>query len=597
MLTLLVVSAGFIWTMGDRGASLGQMLQSLQELKFESLGLGAIAGVLLPLAALLKTIQAFGLSPVSLMNTMTEGMRRGTLAANPGARYQFAQEFADVTRALGDRKMVVFIDDLDRCQPDHVVEVLEVINYLMTSGRCFVILGMDPSYVETCVGLRFEELAEATAGNGNGDNNKVEDRQSFACHYMEKLVNLRVRVPSLDDDKSKRLLAPRSQEEHPPGFWPVVADSLREQGPRVLGIGLFVALVTASWLAGDRLHLWIHLPVPDEGPGELHTTLNSITFLDDQRGFAVGEKGAILLTVDGGKTWRANTGEQVKAPGEEGDGTDAGPVAKTPGGERKPAPPPETPAGAYFEPGQTNAAHWPQVTFPVLAALALLVGLVFVLQRPFVTEKDSPMFLRALEIWYPWIALRRQTPRLLKRFLNEVRYLAMQYRAPLPEITLWERATAMVKRWRGISVQATPATADTGLNEAKIVALSAIYQINSSWVENEATFQEIVAGRNLQELLKEDFPELLGNITGEEHLENLGAVVGQLSKAIEAHRQDPQLGSQFPGIEDRRQFLDACNGIRLRTVRQEVRESGGTLPATVGAAVGRFSVATVVETK
>jgi hypothetical protein len=39
-------------------------------------------------------------------------------------------------------RIVVFIDDLDRCRPDKVVEVLEAINIVLTSCNFFVVVGM-----------------------------------------------------------------------------------------------------------------------------------------------------------------------------------------------------------------------------------------------------------------------------------------------------------------------------------------------------------------------------------------------------------------------------------------------------------------------
>ena len=47
--------------------------------------------------------------------------------------------------------MVVLVDDLDRCRPSNVLDVLEAVNFLVTSGSCVVIIGMDTNVVKRCV--------------------------------------------------------------------------------------------------------------------------------------------------------------------------------------------------------------------------------------------------------------------------------------------------------------------------------------------------------------------------------------------------------------------------------------------------------------
>ena len=92
------------------------------------------------------------------------------LKAEPGVRYRFAAEFADVTKALKPQTLVVFIDDLNRCTQEHVLEVLECINYLITAGDCYIVLGMSRRWVETCVGLAFRELAAEEPDQARGSN-------------------------------------------------------------------------------------------------------------------------------------------------------------------------------------------------------------------------------------------------------------------------------------------------------------------------------------------------------------------------------------------------------------------------------------------
>ena len=44
-------------------------------------------------------------------------------------------------------RIVVFIDNLDRCSDDHVVEILQAINLTLGASDFFVFLGMDTEMV------------------------------------------------------------------------------------------------------------------------------------------------------------------------------------------------------------------------------------------------------------------------------------------------------------------------------------------------------------------------------------------------------------------------------------------------------------------
>ncbi|SMG64791.1 protein containing KAP P-loop domain, partial [methanotrophic bacterial endosymbiont of Bathymodiolus sp.] len=70
--------------------------------------------------------------------TVNSGQGQSTASVDPGARYQLAREFNEVTSALDLGRMIIFIDDLDRCAKENVLEVLEAINFLVTSGHCYI---------------------------------------------------------------------------------------------------------------------------------------------------------------------------------------------------------------------------------------------------------------------------------------------------------------------------------------------------------------------------------------------------------------------------------------------------------------------------
>ena len=187
--------------------------------------LTALLVVLGGLHSLWKGVRAFGVNPASLMATMSGGARLRALQAQAGFRYQFTAEFQEVTRALNPYSMVILIDDLDRCRPENVLEVLEAVNFLVSSGDCFVIMGMALDRVERCVGLHFKDVAEELLGDNALPNElaaeKPDDtvadagrkkRAEFARQYLEKLINIEVPVPIPTADESRGLIVPQESK-------------------------------------------------------------------------------------------------------------------------------------------------------------------------------------------------------------------------------------------------------------------------------------------------------------------------------------------------------------------------------------------------
>jgi hypothetical protein len=115
----------------------------------------------------------------SLLNAVPEGeenLRRNIR--------DFRRDFGKLLEEAEIGTLVVFIDDLDRCMPDTIIETLEAIKlFLFAPGTAFII-GADERLVEYAVRLRFPELP----------NTEIE----VGRNYLEKLVQFPIRIPPLN---------------------------------------------------------------------------------------------------------------------------------------------------------------------------------------------------------------------------------------------------------------------------------------------------------------------------------------------------------------------------------------------------------------
>lgn len=107
-----------------------------------------------------------------------------------GFRAEFAELMKDPNLKPLDR-VVVLVDDLDRSLPDTVVETLEAIKLFLSVKHMAFVIAADEDNVANAIGRRL-----ATTGQ------PITARQ-----YMEKIVQVPVRVPALSREQTEEYLA------------------------------------------------------------------------------------------------------------------------------------------------------------------------------------------------------------------------------------------------------------------------------------------------------------------------------------------------------------------------------------------------------
>ena len=113
----------------------------------------------------------------------------------------------------GDRILVV-IDDLDRCEPDKAVEVLQAINLLLTFESFIVCLGIDARVITRAIERHYEDLLAESGASG--------------YEYLEKIVQIPFRIPDPSDDDVMRFLLKQLGDPKPDGRPPERDDAERE---------------------------------------------------------------------------------------------------------------------------------------------------------------------------------------------------------------------------------------------------------------------------------------------------------------------------------------------------------------------------------
>jgi len=101
------------------------------------------------------------------------------------------QEEADDDARVG--RIVLYIDDLDRCEPDQVVAVLQAVHLLLAFPLFTVVVGVDVRWVERALRLHHQHLLDSEGG--------AEPRD-----YLEKIFQIPFWLEPLDADTSRVML-------------------------------------------------------------------------------------------------------------------------------------------------------------------------------------------------------------------------------------------------------------------------------------------------------------------------------------------------------------------------------------------------------
>lgn len=103
---------------------------------------------------------------------------------------EFQQAFSELLKASDIDKLVILIDDLDRCLPEVTIETLEAVRLFMFSNSTAFVIAADESMIEYAVKKHFPDAF---------DNNLSKE---FSKRYLEKLIQVPFRIPALGEVES-----------------------------------------------------------------------------------------------------------------------------------------------------------------------------------------------------------------------------------------------------------------------------------------------------------------------------------------------------------------------------------------------------------
>jgi predicted KAP-like P-loop ATPase len=101
---------------------------------------------------------------------------------------EFRNDFIDLLESTNFKRLVVIVDDLDRCKPERIIENLEAIKLFVNVPKTAFIIGADQRIVRHAIEYKY------------GKSNSIqEDNSRIVDDYLEKLIQLPYSIPKLSE--------------------------------------------------------------------------------------------------------------------------------------------------------------------------------------------------------------------------------------------------------------------------------------------------------------------------------------------------------------------------------------------------------------
>ncbi len=98
---------------------------------------------------------------------------------------EFRKTFNQLLEEAKIKRLIVLVDDLDRCLPETAIETLEAIRLFVFTSKTAFVIAADESMIEYAVRRHFPDYSDSSAS------------QTYTRKYLEKLIQVPFRIPPL----------------------------------------------------------------------------------------------------------------------------------------------------------------------------------------------------------------------------------------------------------------------------------------------------------------------------------------------------------------------------------------------------------------
>lgn len=108
---------------------------------------------------------------------------------------EFREEYNKLLKAAKIDRLVILVDDLDRCLPDTAIATMEAMKLFLFMPKTAFIIAADETMIEYSVRRHFPNLSEEVGGI------------AYTRNYLEKLIQIPFRIPALNENETSVYLS------------------------------------------------------------------------------------------------------------------------------------------------------------------------------------------------------------------------------------------------------------------------------------------------------------------------------------------------------------------------------------------------------
>jgi predicted KAP-like P-loop ATPase len=106
---------------------------------------------------------------------------------------KFRDEFETLLKKSKIDKLVILIDDLDRCLPERIIDNLEAIKLFLNVKNTAFVIGADPRIVRHAIEYRYKDMVN--------EHNTENSNDRIVHDYLEKLIQIPYNLPKLSESE------------------------------------------------------------------------------------------------------------------------------------------------------------------------------------------------------------------------------------------------------------------------------------------------------------------------------------------------------------------------------------------------------------
>lgn len=103
----------------------------------------------------------------------------------------FRKDFGELINLTEYESVIIFVDDLDRCMPERVIETLEAIKLFLSVPNTAFVIGADERIIKHSISMHLK------LHTLNNDSEYFQGSEQIVTDYIEKLIQIPYRLPKL----------------------------------------------------------------------------------------------------------------------------------------------------------------------------------------------------------------------------------------------------------------------------------------------------------------------------------------------------------------------------------------------------------------